>query len=300
MKPWVLLFGLYLFDTIENSIGIINGRRSFHLFAVSLQYITKKGCSRHYCGGSILDDRHILTAVTCLSRDNRTIQDRPITVVAGTDNLANRSEGAIDREVETIFVIKGSKLSDDNVAILRLKRPLPLRKYYLEAVPLPPAGNSSFEYGTGVLMQGFGVYQQFHNEVGQLVSGPMGPFLKKAHGIVKDRDVSKCPDGRICVTSVGFANENVLEGICDGDEGGPLVKNYHHILIGIATSERNPICGIYQRFVEVAPYLGFIENVTSGGIDDTISSQKAKQEDLEGLFNDYPHCIQDVENHWTE
>ncbi|KAL7296167.1 hypothetical protein TKK_0010708 [Trichogramma kaykai] len=301
MKEKITIFfilGLCLLNIVMNERArIIEG--NFALpgqfpYAVSLQFINEKNCTYHFCGGSILDEYHILTAAHCVTDGSYKFDGTPITVVAGTVDLATKSLG-VYHDVKEIFVPTSFTLNeqgqvDDDIAILKLRRPLPIREHpYIDSVQLPARDEYLPPNNQTAIVTGFGVYYQYEND-GGIKSGPASPFLKYSYGFINVPDPVGCDETKICLESRAFF-DGELEGACDADSGGSLVVNNTNILIGITSASSVMFCGAYERFTRVSSYLKFIDNVRLSEIDETIASTQ-QSHNFEEKFHHYPHCDQ--------
>ncbi|CAB0043312.1 unnamed protein product, partial [Trichogramma brassicae] len=107
---WCLSRRLLLSVAVSNGKivqKIIGGRFASNgqfKYQVSLQLISGHGCTHHFCGGSILDERHIITAAHCVTDQNsHQFNGVYITVVADATYLADKRTG-LYHDVEYTFM----------------------------------------------------------------------------------------------------------------------------------------------------------------------------------------------------
>ncbi|KAL7296162.1 hypothetical protein TKK_0010703 [Trichogramma kaykai] len=195
--------------------------------------------------------------------------------VASTTDLSNKTSG-IYRAVQKISIPSSYGYEEgeiyDDIAILRLKHPLPLGDHEtLGAVQLPNVDEYLPPGKFDGSIAGFGTNSQILNTItGELESNPPVPYLKYARGVINAPNESyQCDSGEICFEPYGLSNGH-LEGPCQGDSGGPLVIHGSNILVGIDSYSRNVTCGIRNTFTRVSEYLDFIKMVLDGNIDETV------------------------------
>ncbi|XP_014222426.1 chymotrypsin-2-like [Trichogramma pretiosum] len=258
---------------------------------VSLQMIGQD-CTFHQCGGSIIDAIHIITAAHCVINDNQEFQNYNITIMAGMTDLRNKSSG-IYRDVEYTIVptsYQTSKGAVDDVAILRLKRPLPLKSESrrIRAINLPADDYRYMPPNTKLaIVSGFGSFKQNWNaQSGKIESGPLSPRLKFATGLInKIEPQFGCRDAEVCVL-----NDN-SHGACHGDSGGPLIDPSTNTLIGIVSYSNHKWCGRTTKYTRVSSYLDFINKVRAGGLmDRNFISILHQNFDNEKIVGQLPYC----------
>ncbi|KAL7288423.1 hypothetical protein TKK_0017508 [Trichogramma kaykai] len=262
---------------VKRMVGGLEAPPGRFLHQVSLQYLTPYGCAYHHCGGSILDEKHIITAAHCVTDlTTHKLDNVPIFVVAGTTDLRVKSSG-IYRDIEYTFIPNSytknhPKFYFDDIAILRLTHPLPLKDQHqrIRAVNLPAAnqylsGYTNTQYAT---MSGFGTYQQTVNPYsGKITKGGSSPVLKYTFGRINTLLPGYehlCGANQVCVTPWNPNKEGEDGGICQGDSGGPLVDESTNTLIGVVSSTLEE-CGQLSMFARVSSYLDFIKVATKGG-----------------------------------
>ncbi|KAL7296130.1 hypothetical protein TKK_0010674 [Trichogramma kaykai] len=134
---------------------------------VSLQGLKGDNCTRHICGGSIIDKWYIVTAAHCITDyHSHQFNNNSITAIAGTVDLLNKAN-AIYHDVQFIFMPHSYTLNDvdkfeDDIAILRLRNSLLLGSHpYLGAVKLPASDQYLPPDNQNAVVSGFGVYKEF-------------------------------------------------------------------------------------------------------------------------------------------
>ncbi|XP_023313933.1 chymotrypsin-C-like [Trichogramma pretiosum] len=265
-------------------------------YIVTLQRLTE-GCTYHICGGSILDEYHIITAAHCVTNNvTNKLKNEQITLGAGITDLTDKKVG-VYRDVEEVFIplsYTSNKKSHDDIAILRLRHPLPLADYEtLGLVQLPKADEYLPPDTFNATTAGFGDNSQFLQLNTGKVYGLSDPYLKYASGFVNIIDVFHgCKPTEVCFKSFGFLSGQ-LKGACNGDSGGPLVIENTNILIGITSYSNDKYCGQYTKFTRVSSYLDFIKKVRDNEIDETISSVKLTLE-FEDAYPYIPLCGHDT------
>ncbi|XP_044016675.1 trypsin-1-like [Aphidius gifuensis] len=221
MKIFFLLSGLLaltqggLIPSPLGSTKIINGVDSKPgeiPYQVSLQMI---GNSFHFCGGSVLNQKYVITAAHCVVGQNAL----SIKVVAGTTDLSNPIS---THYVKKIIIHKKYNPNDswrNDIALLLVQDKFLLTSI-LAFVPLTkpkeiiPANSVAVVSGWGSTVEG-----------GQ---SPMK--LKKAEILIADQaycqDRYKSLGENIYSSSHICAHDPVqMTGSCHGDSGGPLTVN---------------------------------------------------------------------------
>ncbi|XP_014222428.2 mite allergen Der p 3-like [Trichogramma pretiosum] len=268
------------------------------LHQVSLQ-ILNGYCTHHFCGGSIIDDLHIVTAAHCVTNNvTHKIDNKPITVVAGTQNLRDKTSG-IYRDVQYIFIPKSytsNPLGQQNadIAILRLYQPLPLDHPNIRTINLP-ADDSRYKapnYPFAV-MSGFGVYNQTVNRYsGKITKGGSSPYLKYSYGKINTLATgygNQCTANEVCVAPWNPNRKGEDGGVCQGDSGGPLTDETINTLIGVASTTLTEQCGILSIYTRVSSYLDFIEAATKGGGAGTLDFEESEFVNGSTMWR-YPFC----------
>ncbi|XP_076641362.1 chymotrypsin-1 [Halictus rubicundus] len=201
--------------------------------------VSLKSNGRHFCGGSIINARYILTAAHCVHG----LKDlRPITVQAGTNQLSARGT-VYGVEKVTAHPNYNSFLITNDVAVIRVNQNIAFNNL---VKPINLA-SSNVPEGSKVVLSGWGTTRAGGQVPDKLQEINLNIYsqsqCKKTHSNIRD--------GHICTfTKYG-------EGACNGDSGGPLVSGGTQV--GIVSFGRPCGIGYPDVYTRVSTYLPWIK-----------------------------------------
>ncbi|KAL2725897.1 transmembrane protease serine 9-like [Vespula maculifrons] len=249
-KPY-LGFNLPLFS--PRIVGGSDAEKGEFPYQVSLQWGYTCYTSKHFCGGSILNEKWVLTAGHCI---NAVPSIGKLCVKAGKHNIrySESSEQTVEAEKSVVHESYPGGVAPFDIALVKLKTPLKLSKS-VSFIKLPKYG--SIPKGN-VTLSGWG-------SVSTTSIAKMPDVLQKA--ILPTVDLDKCKEALYNIIGPSPLHDtNVCTGpltggysACSGDSGGPLVKN--STVIGIVSWGIIP-CGTYGApsvYTRVSAFTNWIE-----------------------------------------
>jgi len=200
-------------------VGGHTAKKGAHPWQVSIQWIG------HFCGGTIIDKRWILTASHCFTEDSNTVK-----IVAGEHNLMVNEGTEQSIYVKNYFMHPqfSSYTFNNDIALLELEDDLIFNEYVQPAC-LPKLANEKEDYeaGSEVTISGWG------STIGHEIS--VDPPLNKPEelqvatvALISDKTCRKpqyhglthFSKSMMCAGRLGVGGVDS----CKGDSGGPLVK----------------------------------------------------------------------------
>ncbi|XP_063889778.1 trypsin-1-like isoform X1 [Scylla paramamosain] len=238
---------------VANPSRIVGGQevdpKNKYPWQVGIMY---NGGSNYWCGGSVINNKYILTAAHCVKGDDASSL---VVGVADHDMYSTTDDvpGVTDlKSVEQIIIHSGygSNGYDYDIALLKLKETLDLSQYeQLRPVCLPADDSQTYE-GVMAIASGWGT----------LYSG--GPQPSTLNEVSVPILAPSCP-GMSGITA-NMLCAGLQEGgkdTCQGDSGGPLFveENTKYTQVGITSwgfgcaGENSP--GVYARVSKFLPWI---------------------------------------------
>ncbi|XP_011176560.1 chymotrypsin-2 [Zeugodacus cucurbitae] len=182
-------------------------------YQVSMQYRTRSGKDRHFCGGSIIAPNRILTAAHCVNGQDA----KRISVVAGIRDL-NDSSGIRSQVLSFEIHENYEELVTSDIAILKIEPSFELDGVKINQVDV--SGSDKVNGGHAVTLSGWGA--MWHVGQGPLAIYPTLLQRMSYKTITNEqckRVMTQLTETEIC------ALERFGKGACNGDSGGPLVMD---------------------------------------------------------------------------
>ncbi|XP_011310435.1 chymotrypsin-2 isoform X1 [Fopius arisanus] len=243
-------------------LRIINGKSAMlgrYPHQVSIQRM-----NWHTCGGSIIDEIHILTAAHCVVSNNYNVDLKGLRVVTGVIDRA-QSNFTNTFRVSMVYYHRYFRPQPpaNDIAILKLSRQIPFNDYQ-RPIKLPTQNTQS---RVEVTVTGWGRGYHDNRRRKQM------RYLQKLNMITVSLRVCQYIYGRVITPRQLCAKGAPGSGMCIGDSGGALTHNDEIVGIaswveigdGLPCAKASP-----DVFTRVYAYLPWINDVLS------LSHQKSR------------------------
>jgi len=234
-----------------NHLGIVNGETATpHEFPwmVALMNLRKQ-----FCGGSLIDETHILTAAHCVSRMSK-YDVQKLRVRLGDHNIRDRDRTSVEKHVKRIIRHKQFSFSTlhYDVAILTLASPV---EYSTNIQPISLASGSQSYVNIIMTVTGWGTIKEGGYQPAELMKADVKVW---SNGDCKRSYGRSAPGG---ITGHMLCASGDKTDSCSGDSGGPLFHcprdSCEQVGItswGIGCAEAK-YPGVYTRVTEVRPWI---------------------------------------------
>ncbi|XP_078035087.1 proclotting enzyme [Augochlora pura] len=208
---------------------------------------------RQFCGGSLIDDKHILTAAHCVANMNPWDVAR-LTVRLGDHNIKTNTEiRHIERRVKRVVRHRGFNLRTlyNDVALLTLSEPVAFSEQ-IRPICLP-SGSQLYSGKTATVI-GWGSLRE---------SGPQPAVLQEvsipiwSNGECKLKYGAAAPGG---IVDSFLCAGRAAKDSCSGDSGGPLMVNDGRwTQVGVVSwgigCGKGQYPGVYTRVTHFLPWI---------------------------------------------
>lgn len=211
----------------------------------------------HFCGGSILNDRYILTAAHCVENTSKS----SITIWAGVTDFYSPGNYRQILKVKNIYIHPKFRRStlDYDVAVLEVKKPFRFNNNVQPVTLISSSDKRPERVGNTVQVSGWGVPISGGSYTSNLLYAVDVP-------VISNQTAQKSVNGTITprMIATGPVSPVKRKGVCNGDSGGPLVfkqSDKKDIQIGVVSwaiwkcpNNKNSISG-YARVSELIPWI---------------------------------------------
>jgi trypsin len=235
----------------------------------------------HFCGGSVLSDRWVITAQHCVDEAGRAIASpASVRIAAGSSKLSTMASQGQVRGVQDVFPYPDFTAPEAgrDVALLYLATPLSFSSSVAPIATVSAADAQSGATNTGVIatVSGWGATSQ---------SGGGTDTLRAVNvPIVSNATADAAYPESITADQLAAGDtQNGGEDACQGDSGGPLVvtKGSAKVLAGVVSwgygCAQAQYPGMYGR---VSSFDDWIKQVTAGAPSTFVSQSVSVQKNL--------------------
>ena len=213
---------------------------------VSLRYCAHGNC--HYCGGTILDSKTILTAAHC----------EPVAgeeyVMAGAKNVKKGKNIKIAQVITNPDAPFNDTTLDNDIVILKLEKAIKFNKNRQPACL--PSDDFEPEVGSTCFVSGWGSLKEGANKLPKKLQYVGVPMISNQACNDAYADYGGITDNMICA---GF--EEGGKDSCQGDSGGPFIcmENGTPVITGVVSwgvgCARAEYPGVYAKVTNYLPWI---------------------------------------------
>jgi len=232
--------------------GLIIGGETASIDQVPWQ-VSIQDADGHYCGGTLINSRWVLTAAHCLRDGNR--KKKNLKVGFGNSKL----ESLTVVNAKTLYPHPGyiAFSHKNDIGLIRLASNVDLSDDVVPAVLPNEDSDSLYEAGANVLISGWGHTEtQDHPDQLSYAKVPM-ISMERCRNLYR---ASQITDNMVCASKVGVGGTDA----CKGDSGGPMIREVNDQFVAIGVISWGYGCGRPDRpgvYMRTEKYLTWIKSI---------------------------------------